>query len=89
MEEELRIFDRTQGVVARYGYPLQIMSCRDVSSGYVCQPIPSRGGSCEVPWHRLGTLIRVILWAITANGSELHSESMVDKLSLRYDMMRS
>ena len=37
MEEELRIFDRTQGVVARYGDPPQIMSCRDASSGCACQ----------------------------------------------------
>ncbi|GMN35114.1 hypothetical protein TIFTF001_051999 [Ficus carica] len=82
MEEELRIFDRTQGVVAQYGDPLQILSCRDVSSGYACQPTPSRGGSCKVPWHRLGALIQMSLWAIAANGSELCSESVVDKLSL-------
>ncbi|GMN31974.1 hypothetical protein TIFTF001_048140 [Ficus carica] len=37
MEEKLRIFNKTQGVVARYGDPPQIMSCRDVSSGYACQ----------------------------------------------------
>ncbi|GMN32681.1 hypothetical protein TIFTF001_044709 [Ficus carica] len=85
MEEELR----TQGMVARYGDPLQILSCRDISSGYACQPTPKRGGSCKVPWHRLGALIQMSLWAIAANGSELRSESMVDKLSLRYDMMRS
>ncbi|GMN71233.1 hypothetical protein TIFTF001_054589 [Ficus carica] len=51
MEEELRIFDRTQGVVARYGDPLQILSGRDASSRYACQPMPSRGGSCKMPWH--------------------------------------
>ena len=53
MEKELRIFNKTQGVVARYEYPLQIMSCRDISSGYACQPTPSRVGSCKVPWHRV------------------------------------
>ncbi|GMN73342.1 hypothetical protein TIFTF001_056081 [Ficus carica] len=37
MEEKLRIFNKTQEVVARYGDPPQIMSCRDVSSGYACQ----------------------------------------------------
>ncbi|GMN18613.1 hypothetical protein TIFTF001_048475 [Ficus carica] len=37
MEEKLRIFNKTQGVVARYGDPPQIMSCRDVSSRYACQ----------------------------------------------------
>ncbi|GMN71414.1 hypothetical protein TIFTF001_052671 [Ficus carica] len=79
MEEELRIFDRTQGVVARYGDPLQILSYRDASSGYACQPTPSRGSSCKMPWHR----------AIIASRSELRSESMVDKLNLRYDMMKS
>ncbi|GMN24665.1 hypothetical protein TIFTF001_043803 [Ficus carica] len=79
MEEELRIFDRTQGVVARYGDPLQILSCRDVSSGYACQPTPSRGGSCNMPWHR----------AIIASRSELRSKSVVDKLNLRYDTMIS
>ncbi|GMN59119.1 hypothetical protein TIFTF001_028223 [Ficus carica] len=52
MEEELRIFNRTQGVVARDGDPLHIMSCRDVSSGYA-QPTPNRGGSCKVPWHKV------------------------------------
>ncbi|GMN33959.1 hypothetical protein TIFTF001_041977 [Ficus carica] len=58
MEEELRIFDMTQGMVARYGDPLQILSCRDVSSGYACQSTPSQGGSCKVPWHR-GLLLPV------------------------------
>ncbi|GMN72979.1 hypothetical protein TIFTF001_052960 [Ficus carica] len=37
MEEKLRIFNKTQGVVARYGDPPQIMSCRNVSSGYAYQ----------------------------------------------------
>ena len=37
MEEKLRIFNKTQGVDARYGDPPQIMSCRDISSGYACQ----------------------------------------------------
>ncbi|GMN35154.1 hypothetical protein TIFTF001_048426 [Ficus carica] len=37
MEEKLRIFNKTQGVVAQYGDPPQIMSCRDVSSGYAYQ----------------------------------------------------
>ncbi|GMN18758.1 hypothetical protein TIFTF001_048535 [Ficus carica] len=89
MEEELRIFDRTQGMVARYGDPLQILSCRDVSSGYACQPTPSQGGSCKVPWHRLGVFIQMSLGAITASRSDLRSESVVDKLSFRYDMMIS
>ncbi|GMN47191.1 hypothetical protein TIFTF001_016377 [Ficus carica] len=89
MEEELRIFDRTQRVVARYGDPLHIISWRDISSEYVCPPTPSRGGSCKVPWHRLGAFIQMSLWAIIASRSELRSKSVVDKLSLRYDMMRS
>ncbi|GMN20181.1 hypothetical protein TIFTF001_048705 [Ficus carica] len=37
MEEKLRIFNKTQGVVARYGDPPQIMSYRDASSGCACQ----------------------------------------------------
>ncbi|GMN46137.1 hypothetical protein TIFTF001_015323 [Ficus carica] len=37
MEEKLRIFNKTQGVVARYEDPPQIMSCRNVSSGYAYQ----------------------------------------------------
>ncbi|GMN67725.1 hypothetical protein TIFTF001_036781 [Ficus carica] len=36
MKEELRIFDRTQGVVARYGDSLQILSCRDAPTRYDC-----------------------------------------------------
>ncbi|GMN20275.1 hypothetical protein TIFTF001_043052 [Ficus carica] len=38
---------------------------------------------------QLGAFMRMSLWAITASGSELHSENVVDKLSLRYDMKRS
>ncbi|GMN59524.1 hypothetical protein TIFTF001_028611 [Ficus carica] len=44
-----RIFDRTQGAATWYGDPLQIMSCRGVFSGYACQSMPGRGGSCMVP----------------------------------------
>ncbi|GMN64474.1 hypothetical protein TIFTF001_033546 [Ficus carica] len=91
MEEELCIFDRTQEVIARYGDSLQILSCRDAPSRYDCQPTPSQGGSCsyKVPWHRLGMLIQMSLGATIASKSELRSESLEDKLSLRYDMMRS
>ncbi|GMN18806.1 hypothetical protein TIFTF001_048539 [Ficus carica] len=57
MKEELRIFDMTQEVIARYGDSLQILSCRDVYSRYDCQLTPSQGGSCscscKVPWHRV------------------------------------
>ncbi|GMN73273.1 hypothetical protein TIFTF001_053002 [Ficus carica] len=62
--------------------------CRDVSSRYACQPTPSQAGSCKVPWRRLGAFIQMSLWAIIASKSELRSESVMDKLSLRYDMMR-
>ncbi|GMN72241.1 hypothetical protein TIFTF001_051968 [Ficus carica] len=51
MEEELCIFNRTQG--------------------------------------ELGVLIQMSLGAMIASKSELRSESVEDKLSLRYDMMRS
>ncbi|GMN35482.1 hypothetical protein TIFTF001_042233, partial [Ficus carica] len=90
MEEELHIFDKTQGMVARYRDSIQILSCRDVSSRYDCQPMPSQGGSCscKVPWHRLGVLIQMSLEAMIASRSELRSESVENKLSLRYDMMR-
>ncbi|GMN18844.1 hypothetical protein TIFTF001_048544 [Ficus carica] len=37
MVEKRRVFNKTQGVVARYGDPPQIMSCRDASSGCACQ----------------------------------------------------
>ncbi|GMN73726.1 hypothetical protein TIFTF001_054896 [Ficus carica] len=47
---------------------------------YVCQPTTRRGGSSMVPWHEG-------LERSTANGSELRSESVVDKLSLQYDMI--
>ncbi|GMN73652.1 hypothetical protein TIFTF001_054887 [Ficus carica] len=85
LEEELCIFDRTQEVIARYGDSLQILSCRDAPSRYDCQPTPSQGGSCscKVPWHRMS------LETISASRLELRSESVEDKLSLRYDMMRS
>ncbi|GMN21407.1 hypothetical protein TIFTF001_048874 [Ficus carica] len=91
MEEELCIFNRTQEVIARYGDSLQILSCRDAPSRYDCQPTPSQGGSCscKVPWHRLGVLIQISLETISASRLELRSESVEDKLSLRYDMMRS
>ncbi|GMN35403.1 hypothetical protein TIFTF001_042217 [Ficus carica] len=36
MVEKRRVFNKTQGVVARYGDPPQTMSCRNVSSGYAC-----------------------------------------------------
>ncbi|GMN20696.1 hypothetical protein TIFTF001_048808 [Ficus carica] len=91
MEEELCIFDRTQEVIARYGDSLQILSCRDAPSRYDCQPTPSQGGSCscKVPWHKLGALIQINLETISASKSELRSKSVEDKLSLRYDIMRS
>ncbi|GMN71158.1 hypothetical protein TIFTF001_055514 [Ficus carica] len=91
MEEELCIFNRTQGEVAQYGDSLHILSCRNAPSRYDCQPTPSQGGSCscKVPWHRLGMLIQMSLGAMIASKSELHSENVEDKLSLRYDMMRS
>ncbi|GMN72860.1 hypothetical protein TIFTF001_054796 [Ficus carica] len=55
------------------------------------EPTPSQGGSCscKVPWHRLDALIQMSLEAMIASRSELRSESVEDKLSLRYDMMRS
>ncbi|GMN22922.1 hypothetical protein TIFTF001_045735 [Ficus carica] len=84
MEEELCIFNRTQGEVARYGDSLQILSCRDVSSRYAYQPMPSQEGSCK-----LGALIQMSLKASIASRSELLSESVKDKLSLRYHMMRT
>ncbi|GMN51807.1 hypothetical protein TIFTF001_020965 [Ficus carica] len=46
MEEELCIFNKTQGEVARYGDSLQILSCRDAPTRYDCQPTPSQGSSC-------------------------------------------
>ncbi|GMN21699.1 hypothetical protein TIFTF001_048918 [Ficus carica] len=63
----------------------------DAPSRYDCQPTPSQGGSCscKVPWYRLGVLIQMSLGAMIASKSELRSESVEDKLSLRYDMMRS
>ncbi|GMN20616.1 hypothetical protein TIFTF001_048776 [Ficus carica] len=90
MKEEPRIFDRTQGEVAQYGDSLQILSCRDAPSRYDCQPTPSQGGSClyKVPWYRLGVLIQMSRGAMIASKSELRSESVKDKLSLRYDMIR-
>ncbi|GMN74383.1 hypothetical protein TIFTF001_054998 [Ficus carica] len=84
MKEELRIFDRTQGEVAQYGDSLQISSCRAVSSKYDCQPTPSQGAMFQ-----LGVLIQISLENMIASKSELRSKSVEDKLSLRYDMMRS
>ncbi|GMN75147.1 hypothetical protein TIFTF001_056569, partial [Ficus carica] len=81
MKEEPRIFDRTQGEVAQYGDSLQILSCRDVSPRYDYQPTSSQEGSCK-----LGVLIQMNLEIMIASKSELRSESVKDKLSLRYDM---
>ncbi|GMN26790.1 hypothetical protein TIFTF001_040910 [Ficus carica] len=100
MEEKLRIFNKTQGVVARYGDPPQIMSYRDASSGCACQS--SRRLVKEARARSLGQedlerrflngflddidmLIRTSLWAFIASKSESHSGSAMDKLSLRYD----
>ncbi|GMN74043.1 hypothetical protein TIFTF001_053107 [Ficus carica] len=58
----------------------------DVSSRYDYQPTPNRGGSCSC---KLGAFIQMSVVAIIASRSELRSESVEDKQSLRYDMMRS
>ena len=131
MEEKLCIFNQTQGVVARYRDPPQIMSCRDVSSGYACQssrrlikeararslgqedlekrfpnwfsddskdcPCNSAISRCTgiCTWDDMSAmlqpdmLIRTSLWAFITSESESRSGGVVDKLSLRCDMMRS
>ncbi|GMN49656.1 hypothetical protein TIFTF001_018828 [Ficus carica] len=64
----------------------QILSCRDVSPGYAC----SRRLVKEARARCLGIgYLEKSLGAIMANRSDLRSESVVDKLSFRYDMMRS
>ncbi|GMN30883.1 hypothetical protein TIFTF001_044521 [Ficus carica] len=98
MEEKLRIFNKTQGVVARYGDPPQIMSCRNVSSGYAYQS--SRRLVKEARARSLGQedLERRFLNGFLDDSkespmyyrnieikSESHSGSAMDKLSLRYD----
>ncbi|GMN73376.1 hypothetical protein TIFTF001_055334 [Ficus carica] len=72
--------------------PPQIMSCRDVSSGYAYQS--SRRLVKEARARSLGQedlerrflnadmLIRTSLWAFIASKSESHSGSAIDKLSL-------
>ncbi|GMN22566.1 hypothetical protein TIFTF001_051221 [Ficus carica] len=77
MEKELRIFDRAQREVMLVSRrPDEEARARCLGIGYF-----------EMRFLNFGTLIQMILWISTANGSELHNGSVVDELSLQYDMI--
>ncbi|GMN73414.1 hypothetical protein TIFTF001_055337 [Ficus carica] len=54
MEEKLRIFNKTQGVVARYGDPSSdyVMQGRIFRICLPVEPTSSQGSSCKEPWPR-------------------------------------
>ncbi|GMN71755.1 hypothetical protein TIFTF001_053444 [Ficus carica] len=72
-----------------YASSIRLKECRrlDEEARTWCLGMEDLRGDDTSVVLKSGTLIRMILWNSTANGSELRSESVVDKLSLRYDMI--